>query len=68
MATPAVAGYAMNYQMCNGDIYEVRWNITRVDGESNIAALTVSSRQTGSAGSKQAMLFSIPTTLRTIID
>jgi type IV pilus assembly protein PilV len=68
MATPAVAGYAMDYQTCNGDIYEVRWNVSRVDGETNIAALTVSSRQIAAANSNQTMLFSIPTTLRTIID
>jgi prepilin-type N-terminal cleavage/methylation domain-containing protein len=68
LAGPATLGYAMDYQTCNGDTYEVRWNVTMIDGETNIAALTVSSRQIGSAGSKQAMLFSIPTTLRTIID
>jgi prepilin-type N-terminal cleavage/methylation domain-containing protein len=68
MATPATTGYAMTYQTCNGDTFEVRWNVTTIDGETNIAALTVSSRQTGSAGSNQAMLFSVPTTLRTIID
>jgi type II secretory pathway pseudopilin PulG len=68
MATPAVTGYAMKYQTCNGDTYEVRWNVTMIDGETNIAALTVSSRQTGSAGNKRPILFSLPTTLRTIID
>src|SRR5947209_18231134 len=25
MATATIAGYAMQYQTCNGDIYEVRW-------------------------------------------
>jgi prepilin-type N-terminal cleavage/methylation domain-containing protein len=68
MATPTVAGYAMDYQTCNGDTYEVRWNVTQVDTETNIAALTVSSRQIASANSNQTLLFSIPTTLRTIID
>lgn len=67
-ATGAAAGYAMTYQTCNGDTFEVRWNITTIDGETNIAALTVSSRQISSAGRNGTMLFSIPTTLRTIID
>jgi hypothetical protein len=58
----------MNYQTCNGDIYEVRWNVMKFDNESNIAQLTVSSRQISAGGSRVAMLFSIPTTIRTIID
>jgi prepilin-type N-terminal cleavage/methylation domain-containing protein len=69
---PAVAGatpgYDMIYRTCNGDTFEVRWNVTMIDGETNIAALTVSSRQISSAGRNGTMLFSIPTTLRTIID
>jgi prepilin-type N-terminal cleavage/methylation domain-containing protein len=71
MATAGTAGYAMNYQTCNGDVYEVRWNVTWIfpmNGTSRIAALTVSSRQTFAAGSSAAMLFAIPTTIRTIID
>lgn len=64
----ATPGYDMIYRTCNGDTFEVRWNVTMIDGETNIAALTVSSRQISSAGSNDAMLFSIPTTLRTIID
>ena len=64
----ATAGYDMIYQTCSGDTFEVRWNITTIDNETNIAALTVSSRQIGSAGRNGTMLFSIPTTLRTIID
>jgi prepilin-type N-terminal cleavage/methylation domain-containing protein len=68
LATGATPGYDMLYHTCNGDIYEVRWNVTMIDGETNIAALTVSSRQTAAAGSRIAMLFSVPTTLRTIID
>ena len=67
-ATAGTVGYAMNYQTCNGDIYEVRWNVMLVDAESNIAQLTVSSRQISAAASRVPMLFSIPTTLRTIID
>jgi prepilin-type N-terminal cleavage/methylation domain-containing protein len=61
-------GYDMLYQTCNGDTFEVRWNVTMIDGETNIAALTVSSRQVAAAGSRQAILFAVPTTLRTIID
>jgi type II secretory pathway pseudopilin PulG len=71
MATGAVAGYAMNYRTCNGDTYEVRWNVMWIFptlGTSRIAALTVSSRQTSSANNKVAMLFSVPTTLHTVID
>jgi prepilin-type N-terminal cleavage/methylation domain-containing protein len=68
LATGANPGYDMTYRTCNGDTFEVRWNVTMIDGEANIAALTVSSRQISSAGSNGTMLFSIPTTLRTIID
>jgi prepilin-type N-terminal cleavage/methylation domain-containing protein len=67
-ATAGAVGYAMDYQTCNGDTYEVRWNVMKFDTESNIAQLTVSSRQVAAAGSHVAMLFSIPTTIRTIID
>jgi len=67
-ATSSTVGYAMDYQTCTGDTYEVRWNVMLVDNESNIAQLTVSSRQIAAAGSKVAMLFSVPTTIRTIID
>jgi prepilin-type N-terminal cleavage/methylation domain-containing protein len=67
-ATSGTVGYAMNYQACNGDVYEVRWNVMLVDTESNIAQLTVSSRQIAAAGNRVPMLFSIPTTIRTIID
>lgn len=67
-ATAATVGYAMSYQTCNGDTYEVRWNVMLLDGETNIAQLTVSSRQTTSAGNHVATLFSVPTTIRTIID
>lgn len=68
MATSSTVGYAMRYQTCSGDTYEVRWNVMLVDSESNIAQLTVSSRQIAAANSKVAMLFSVPVTIRTIID
>jgi prepilin-type N-terminal cleavage/methylation domain-containing protein len=67
-ATAGTVGYAMNYQTCNGDTYEVRWNVMQFDTETNIAQLTVSSRQISSAGNRVPMLFAVPTTIRTIID
>jgi prepilin-type N-terminal cleavage/methylation domain-containing protein len=72
LATSAVTGYAMNYQACNGDVYEVRWNIIEIspnaNGISQLSELTVSSRQTASAGSRNGILFSIPTSLHTFIE
>ena len=72
LATSAVNGYAMDYQTCSGDIYEVRWNIMQVNANANglsrISMLTVSSRQLAAQGSSTAMLFAIPTTLRTLIE
>lgn len=70
-ATSAVAGYAMNYVACNGDTFEVRWNVMQVNpvaGVSRISLLTVSSRQTSSKGSNAGMLFSQPTTIKTLIE
>src|SRR5579864_6602849 len=66
-ATAGTVGYAMNYQTCNGDIYEVRWNVMLVDPQSNTAQLTVSARQISAGASRISMLFSLPTTIRTII-
>ncbi len=74
LATGSTTGYAMMYQTCGGDIYEVRWNI--MDANSSIPAgstsrlslLTVSSRLTANVNGTNAMLFSQPTTLRTIIE
>lgn len=71
LATPAVTGYAMDYQTCNGDTYEVRWNIMQVNavgGVSRISLLTVSSRQTAAANAHASILFSSPKTLRTLIE
>jgi prepilin-type N-terminal cleavage/methylation domain-containing protein len=67
-ATSAVTGYAMNYTACNGDTYEVRWNITKVNANDRISLLTVSSRQPSSANSHNATLFAKPTTLQTLIE
>jgi hypothetical protein len=68
LATAGTPGYAMNYQTCNGDVYEVRWNILQLNGVTRLAELTVSSRQIQAKGSKVARLFSIPTTLHTVVD
>jgi Tfp pilus assembly protein PilV len=74
LATSTTAGYAMTYQTCGGDIYEVRWNIMDANSAlpagtvSRLSLLTVSARQTGINGSKNAMLFAQPTTLSTLIE
>jgi prepilin-type N-terminal cleavage/methylation domain-containing protein len=68
-ATSTVSGYAMKYQACNGDIFEVRWNVMNLTSTnaSRLTLLTVSSRQTTSGSTGNAMLFSTPTTLSTMI-
>ncbi len=74
LATSTTAGYAMMYQTCSGDIYEVRWNIMDANATvpagtvSRISLLTVSARETAAKGSKLGMLFAPPTTLRTLIE
>ncbi len=72
LATAATAGYAMQYRACNGDTYEVRWNIMEVNpnanGLSRISMLTVSSRQLSAQSTHASILFSNPTTLRTLIE
>jgi len=68
LATSATNGYAMQYQACNGDTYEVRWNVMQVSPNSHDSLLTVSSRQLAAQGSNAAMLFATPTTLRTLIE
>jgi len=76
LATAVTPGYAMQYTTCNGDIYEVRWNIMNLDvnPNTNLSMLTVSSRElaskaaaTNGAGSK-SLLFSQPITLKTLIE
>jgi Tfp pilus assembly protein PilV len=69
-ATSAVTGYAMQYQTCNGDTYEVRWNVMEVSPNpaSRISLLTVSSRQVSAGATHNATLFATPTTLRTMIE
>jgi len=68
LATSATNGYAMQYQACNGDTYEVRWNVMQVNPNSHDSLLTVSSRQLAAQGANAAMLFATPTTLRTLIE
>jgi Tfp pilus assembly protein PilV len=72
LATSTTAGYAMKYQTCSGDTYEVRWNIMDANNPapvtSRISLLTVSSRETAAKGSDQLMLYAPPTTLRTLIE
>lgn len=69
-ATSTVTGYAMKYQACNGDIFEVRWNVMNLatsNTATRLTLLTVSSRQTTAGSDHSAMLFSTPTTLSTMI-
>jgi prepilin-type N-terminal cleavage/methylation domain-containing protein len=71
LATSATTGYAMLYQTCSGDIYEVRWNImdaSNATAKSRLSLLTVSARETVAKGSKNGMLFAPPATLRTLIE
>src|SRR2546421_567066 len=70
-ATAVTPGYAMLYQTCGGDLYEVRWNIAQLSPVRSL--LTVSARpraaQIITAGGSQnrAILFARPVTLRTMI-
>jgi prepilin-type N-terminal cleavage/methylation domain-containing protein len=70
-ATAVTPGYAMLYQTCSGDLYEVRWNIAQLSPVRSL--LTVSARpraaQVFTAGASQtrAVLFARPVTLRTMI-
>lgn len=70
LATAATAGYAMQYRTCNNDVYEVRWNVMEVSPNptSRISLLTVSSRQLSAQSRGSAVLFAVPTTLRTLIE
>ena len=70
LATSAVTGYAMDYQTCNGDTYEVRWNVMEVspNPSSRISLLTVSSRQVSAGATHNATLYATPTTLKTMIE
>jgi hypothetical protein len=80
LATTAVPGYAMEYQTCSGDIYQVRWNVMDLTpavppagSSGRLTLLTVSSRQksavvaTAAGAQNRAILFSIPVTLRSML-
>jgi prepilin-type N-terminal cleavage/methylation domain-containing protein len=71
LATSGASGYAMHYKTCNGDMYEVRWNVTELN--NRLSLLTVSSQQlsgvnVGSNGAKNALLHARPTSLKTLIE
>lgn len=77
LATAATPGYAMEYQTCSGDIYEVRWNVMDITpatppagSTGRLSLLTVSSRQKVAmgAGQNKAVLYAMPVTLRTLIE
>ena len=75
LATAAVQGYAMEYQSCSGDIYEVRWNVMDLTpnpppagSTGRLSLLTVSARQRTAVRSSQSTIFALPTTLRSLIE
>jgi prepilin-type N-terminal cleavage/methylation domain-containing protein len=76
LATSAAAGYAMNYQTCSGEMYQVRWNIMDLapaGTNSRLSLLTVSARPltavtVGAAGANRGALFGWPVTLRALIE
>jgi prepilin-type N-terminal cleavage/methylation domain-containing protein len=80
LATTVVPGYAMEYQTCSGDIYEVRWNVMDLTpaappagSSGHLTMLTVSARQksavvaTAAGASNRAVLFAVPVTLRSML-
>jgi len=81
LATAVAQGYAMEYQTCSGDIYEVRWNVMDVTpaappagSSGRLSLLTVSTRPksavSAAAGGAQnrAILYAQPVTLRSLIE
>jgi prepilin-type N-terminal cleavage/methylation domain-containing protein len=84
LATAAAQGYAMEYQTCSGDIYEVRWNVMDQtpagfppaggSGSVRLSLLTVSARPRSAvaadtAGTQnRAVLYGWPVTLRALIE
>src|SRR5216683_3584038 len=76
LATSTTPGYAMEYQTCSGDIYEVRWNVMVISPNPNsrISQLTVSARprsavQADAGGAtNRAILYARPVTLKTLIE
>jgi Tfp pilus assembly protein PilV len=68
LATAGTAGYAMQFKTCTNDVFEVRWNVMDLPNTSRLSLLTVSARQTQVANSHSGMLYSVPVTLRTLIE
>ena len=80
LATAAAQGYAMEYQACNGDTYEVRWNVMQLPpnaatgATSHTSLLTVSTRQlsavqaSASRSQTRAILYARPVTLKTLVE
>jgi prepilin-type N-terminal cleavage/methylation domain-containing protein len=80
LATTTVPGYAMEYQTCSGDIYEVRWNVTDLTpaappagSNGRLTLLTVSARPksavnaTRAGAQNSAVLFAFPVTLHSML-
>jgi prepilin-type N-terminal cleavage/methylation domain-containing protein len=80
LATTTAPGYAMEYQTCSGDIYQVRWNVLDLTpavppagSNGRLTLLTVSARQksavvaTAAGAQNRAVLFALPTTLRSML-
>jgi hypothetical protein len=83
LATPAIAGYAMEYQTCSGETYEVRWNVMDITpppanppngSTGRLSLLTVSARPrsavvaTTAGAQNVAVLYGFPVTLRSLIE
>lgn len=81
VATSTTPGYAMEYQTCSGDIYEVRWNTMDMTpaappagSTGRLTLLTVSARPksavvaTAAGAQNQAVVFAFPVTLRSMLE
>lgn len=81
LATAATPGYAMEYQTCSGDIYEVRWNVMDLTPNpapagttGRLSMLTVSARPrsavsaTATGALNVPILYALPVTLRSLIE
>ena len=81
LATATQPGYAMEYQTCSGEIYEVRWNVMNLTpatppagSSGRLSLLTVSARQkaavsaTAAGAANVPILYAVPVTLRSMIE
>jgi len=81
LATSTTPGYAMEYQTCSGDIYEVRWNTMDMTpaappagSTGRLTLLTVSARPvsavtaTANGAQNRAVVFAFPVTLRSLLE